>query len=92
MKTITKSDAIKTITTHYIDGGLVESHGREIMDIVRPTDRRVIAQVTLGDEEDTRRAIAGPSAPLPLTARRNRRIARNFCAGCTEPLRRGLTT
>ena len=58
MKTITKSDAIKTITTHYIDGGLVESHGREIMDIVRPTDRRVIAQVTLGDEEDTRRAIA----------------------------------
>src|SRR5580704_2699385 len=58
MKTITKSDAIKTITTHYIDGGLVESHGREVMDIVRPTDRQVIAQVTLGDEEDTRRAIA----------------------------------
>jgi aldehyde dehydrogenase (NAD+) len=58
MKTITKSDAIRTITTHYIDGGLVECHGREIMDIVRPTDRRVIAQVTLGDEEDTRRAIA----------------------------------
>jgi aldehyde dehydrogenase (NAD+) len=28
------------------------------MDIVRPTDRQVIAQVTLGDEEDTRRAIA----------------------------------
>ena len=58
MKTITKSDAIKTITTHYIDGDLVESHGREVMDIVRPTDRQVIAQVTLGDEEDTRRAIA----------------------------------
>ena len=51
-------DKITTLTTHYIDGAFVESHGREVMDIVRPTDRHVIARVTLGDEEDTRRAIA----------------------------------
>jgi aldehyde dehydrogenase (NAD+) len=51
-------DKIKTLTTHYIDGGFVESHGREVMDLVRPTDGQVIARVTLGDEEDTRRAIA----------------------------------
>src|SRR5260370_4968794 len=49
---------MKTITKHYIDGTFVESHGREVIDIVRPTDRKVIARVTLGDEEDTRRAIA----------------------------------
>jgi aldehyde dehydrogenase (NAD+) len=49
---------MKTITTHYIDGTFVQSHGREIMDIVRPTDGTVIARVTLGDQEDTRRAIA----------------------------------
>jgi aldehyde dehydrogenase (NAD+) len=49
---------MKTITTHYIEGTFVESHGREIMDIVRPTDGTVIARVTLGDQEDTRRAIA----------------------------------
>jgi aldehyde dehydrogenase (NAD+) len=49
---------MKTITKHYIDGAFVESHGREIMDIIRPTDRQVIGRVTLGDEEDTRRAIA----------------------------------
>src|SRR6202035_5656349 len=30
----------------------------EVMDIVRPTDGQAIARVTLGDEEDTRRAIA----------------------------------
>src|SRR6202008_2052731 len=36
----------------------VESHGREVMDIVRPTGGQVIGRVTLGDEEDTRRAIA----------------------------------
>jgi aldehyde dehydrogenase (NAD+) len=54
MKAMTAKDTIKT---HYIDGEFVESHGQEVMDIVRPTDGQVIARVTLGDEEDTRRAI-----------------------------------
>src|SRR6266568_3278154 len=57
MKAMTKNEAIKTITTHYIDGAFVESHGQEVMDIIRPTDGQVIARVTLGDEEDTRRTI-----------------------------------
>jgi len=58
IEAITKTDAIKTIATHYIDGAFVESHGREVMDIIKPTNGKVIARVTLGDEEDTRRAIA----------------------------------
>lgn len=58
MEAITERDRIKTITTHYIDGAFVESHGREVMDIIKPTNGKVIARVTLGDEEDTRRAIA----------------------------------
>ena len=49
---------MKTLSKHYIDGAFVESHGREVMDIIRPTDGQVIGRVTLGDEEDTRRAIA----------------------------------
>ena len=49
---------MRTITQHYIDGAFVESHGREVMDIVNPTNGKVIAQVTLADEEDARRAIA----------------------------------
>jgi aldehyde dehydrogenase (NAD+) len=49
---------MQTITNHYIDGAFVESHGREVMNIIRPTDGQRIAQVNLGDEEDTRRAIA----------------------------------
>jgi aldehyde dehydrogenase (NAD+) len=49
---------MKTITTHYIDGEFVESHGREVMDIIKPTNGQVIARVTLGDEEDTQHAIA----------------------------------
>jgi aldehyde dehydrogenase (NAD+) len=58
MEAISERDRIKTITTHYIDGAFVESHGREVMDIIKPTNGKVIARVTLGDEEDTRRAIA----------------------------------
>ena len=58
MATIVQSNTIKTITTHYIDGAFVESHGREVMDIIKPTNGQVIGRVTLGDEEDTRRAIA----------------------------------
>jgi aldehyde dehydrogenase (NAD+) len=58
METVAERDRIKTITTHYIDGEFFESHGREVMDIIKPTNGKVIARVTLGDEEDTRRAIA----------------------------------
>src|SRR5712692_10526381 len=58
MKTSTNGKTIKTITTHYIDGAFVESHGGDVMNVIRPTDGQVIAHVTLADEEDTRRAIA----------------------------------
>src|SRR5690349_1634058 len=58
MPTVTEKDTIKALTTHYIDGAFVESHGREVMDIIKPTNGQVIARVTLGDEEDTRLAIA----------------------------------
>ena len=58
MATITQTGTIKKITTHYIDGAFVESHGREVMDIIKPTNGQVIGRATLGDEEDTRRAIA----------------------------------
>src|SRR5580698_165581 len=58
MATIAEKDTIKTLTTHYIDGEFVESHGREVMDIIKPTNGKLIARVTLGDEVDTQRAIA----------------------------------
>jgi len=48
---------MNTITKHYIDGTFVESHGTEVMDIIKPTNRQVIGRVTLGDEQDTQQAI-----------------------------------
>ena len=58
MPAIMDKATIKTLTTHYIDGAFIESHGRQVIDIIKPTNGQVIARVTLGDEEDTRRAIA----------------------------------
>jgi aldehyde dehydrogenase (NAD+) len=58
METAMERDTLRKISTHYIGGEFVESHGREVMNIVRPTDGKTIGQVSLGDEEDTRRAIA----------------------------------
>jgi len=57
------------LTTHYIDGAFVASHGREVMDIIRPTDGQVIGHVTLADEEDTRRAIAAAKSAFPTFGR-----------------------
>jgi aldehyde dehydrogenase (NAD+) len=49
---------MKTITKHYIDGAFVESHGRELMESINPSNGKVIGRTMLGDEEDARRAIA----------------------------------
>jgi aldehyde dehydrogenase (NAD+) len=49
---------MQTITTHYINGTFVESHGSEVIDIIKPTNRQVIAHVTMAEEEATRDAIA----------------------------------
>jgi aldehyde dehydrogenase (NAD+) len=57
VKRFDKGDPVPTLTTHYIDGAFVESNGKQVMDIIRPTDAELIGRVTFGDEEDTRRAI-----------------------------------
>jgi len=36
----TSKDEIKTLTTHYIDGAFVESHGREVIDTVNRSASR----------------------------------------------------
>jgi len=69
MSAATNKGAIKTITKHYIDGAFVDSHGREVMDIVNPTRGEVIAHVTLADEEDARRAIAAARRAFASFAR-----------------------
>jgi aldehyde dehydrogenase (NAD+) len=49
---------MKVIDKVYINGAFVTPHGTEVFDLVSPVTNKVIGQVTLGDEEDTRKAIA----------------------------------
>src|SRR5580692_10525899 len=49
---------MRTLTKHYIGGEFVESHGREVMESVNPSNGEVLGHITLGDAEDARRAIA----------------------------------
>jgi aldehyde dehydrogenase (NAD+) len=69
MPAIMEKGTIKTLTTHYIDGAFIESHGRQVMDIIKPTNGQAIARVTLGDEEDTRRAIAAAKSAFASFSR-----------------------
>jgi aldehyde dehydrogenase (NAD+) len=69
---VTSKDEIKTLTTHYIDGAFVESHGREVIDAIKPTNGKVSARVTLADEEDTRRAIAAAKRAFATYGRSTR--------------------
>jgi len=91
MATITEIDTIKTVTTHYIDGAFVESHGREVMDILKPTNGQLIGRVTLGDEEDTRRAIAAANRAFAVSAGQQRKSARTTCASYIRRCRRAST-
>ena len=57
MLTMTEKDTIKALTTHYIDGAFVESHGREVMDIIKPTTGKVI----VASRSETKRTRGGRS-------------------------------
>lgn len=56
---------MKTIDKIYINGAFVSPHGTEIFDLISPTTNTLIGKVTLGDEEDTRKAIESAKAALP---------------------------
>jgi aldehyde dehydrogenase (NAD+) len=55
---------MKTIDKIYINGAFVTPHGTELFDLVNPTTNELLGKVVLGDEEDTRKAIASAKAAL----------------------------
>src|ERR1700740_1283754 len=61
--------SMNTIAKPYNHGKFVELHGRELLDIINPTNRTVIAQVTLADEEDARRAIGAAKRAFTMYGR-----------------------
>ncbi|WAC15249.1 aldehyde dehydrogenase family protein [Dyadobacter pollutisoli] len=53
---------MKTIDKIYVNGAFVTPHGTELFHLINPSTNQLISQVTLGDEEDTRLAIASAKA------------------------------
>jgi aldehyde dehydrogenase (NAD+) len=49
---------MKQITTQYINGEFVPSHGVDQFDLINPSSNAVIGQVSLADERDTQYAIS----------------------------------
>lgn len=60
----TKKKHIKTINKIYVNGEFVTPHGTEVFDLINPSTNELAGKVILGDEEDTRRAIAAAKAAL----------------------------
>src|SRR5437762_9622810 len=49
---------VRAFDRAYISGQFVTPHGTQVVDLVNPTNNRVIGKVTMADEIDTRHAIA----------------------------------
>lgn len=60
---------MRIIDKLYIDGAFVEPHGSEAFDLYNPATSQVIGKVTLGDRQDTLRAVAAAKRALPAMSR-----------------------
>src|ERR1700676_3142763 len=58
MKTHETATPVRAFDRAYINGQFVTPHGTQVVDLVNPTNNRVIGKVAMADEIDTRHAIA----------------------------------
>jgi len=63
---------MKNINQIYINGAFVTPHGTETFDLINPSNNQKIGTVTLGDEEDTRMAIAAAKEAFKSFAKTTR--------------------
>jgi acyl-CoA reductase-like NAD-dependent aldehyde dehydrogenase len=57
MKTRETTTPVRAFDRVYINGQFVTPHGTQVVDLVNPTDNKVIGKVTMADEIDTRKAM-----------------------------------
>src|ERR1700690_4502278 len=57
MKTHETGTPVRAFDRAYINGQFVTPHGTQVVDLVNPSDNKVIGKVTMADEIDTRKAI-----------------------------------
>src|SRR5579863_9668131 len=59
---IFKNVKMKSITKIYINGEYVTPNGTEMLDLINPTTNKKMAEVRLGDEVDTNKAVLAAKA------------------------------
>lgn len=69
---------MKTVDKIYVNGAFIAPHGTEISDLINPATNQLIGKVTLGDEEDTRNAIAAAKAAFPRFSKTTREERINY--------------
>ncbi|MDB5756110.1 MAG: aldehyde dehydrogenase family protein, partial [Massilia sp.] len=77
---------MKTLTQHFINGGLVDSHGQETVDIYNPANGELIGRATLGDEKDTARAIASAKVAFPAWSKTTLEERKNYLQRLADAL------
>src|SRR5258708_34720033 len=55
-------ESMNIINKIYINGQFVSPIGQDVIDIINPSNKEVIGKVTLGNELDTRAAVAAAKA------------------------------
>src|ERR1700680_2292176 len=64
MKTRETTPPVRAFDRAYINGQFVTPHGTQIVDLVNPTDNKVIGKVAMADEIDARQAIGAAKEAL----------------------------
>src|SRR5438876_8112908 len=62
MKTHETTTPVRAFDRAYINGQFDTPPGTQVVDLVNPTDNKVIGKVTMADEIDTRKAIGAAKA------------------------------
>ena len=73
MKTRETTTPVRAFDRAYINGQFVTPHGTQIVDLVNPTDNKVIGKVTMADELDAEK----PSVQRKRPSTPFRKVARN---------------
>jgi hypothetical protein len=64
MKTHETATPVRAFDRAYINGQFVTLHGTQVVDLVNPTDNKVIGKVTMADEIDKDLSVGISSSPL----------------------------
>src|SRR6201987_5616710 len=90
MKTHETATPVRAFDRAYINGQFVTPHGTQVIDLVNPTDNKVIGKVTMADEIDTQKAIGAAKEAFNTFSQSSRNTGRNTLSGLPTAVPNGM--